>query len=401
MISGLEASTVISGLNSETDYTFYIYAMNVFGESATAASVSTSTIKTNVEFQIGATSQYYTGSRLDIQITTIPPDLNPEITYDSAPIEIGDHTGRVIVNSGRYVGSVDFSLSILDPKPMSATNVLAVAGDGRATISWTPPTNTGQGPITNYTITTPDIPLATTANNTITYAVITGLINGQSYSFTVIANNYFGASPGAISAAVMPKGVPSAPLSVLATADALGNVTVSWNNPSSTGGYPITSYTIRPVSTTISVTTSNSPYIFSTGLRGGYEYVFEVQATNAAGTGPASIASNSAIALTVPEKPTVSAIRGYKKATVSWNIPSSGGRPITTFVIQTNPATSVYNTPDGATQQYEIYGLDDHVTYSFSVYGVNELGDGDAGTTPLIVGKPVLPQRGNRPSWFS
>ena len=401
IISGLEVSTVISGLNSETDYTFDIYALNVFGESATATSVSTSTIKTNVEFQIGATSQYYTGSRLDIQITTIPPDLNPEITYDSAPIEIGDHTGRVTVNSGRYVGSVDFSLSILDPKPMSATNVLAVAGDGRATISWTPPTNTGQGPITNYTITTPDIPILTTANNTITYAVITGLTNGQSYSFTVIANNYFGASPSAISAAVMPKGVPSAPLSVLATADALGSVTVSWDSPTSTGGYPITSYTIRPVSTTISVTTNNSPYIFSTGLRGGYEYVFEVQATNAAGTGPASIASNSAIALTVPEKPTVSAIRGYKKATVSWNIPSSGGRPITTFVIQTNPATSVYNTPDGATQQYEIYGLDDHVTYSFSVYGVNELGDGDAGTTPLIVGKPVLPQRGNRPSWFS
>jgi hypothetical protein len=129
--------------------------------------------------------------------------------------------------------------------------------------------------------------------------------------------------------------------------------------------------------------------------------VFEVQATNAFGTGPASIASNTAIPLTPPEPPTVSAIRGYKKATVSWTIPNSGGRPITSFVIQTSPATLAYTTPDGATTQYEIYELDDRIAYSFSVYGRNDVGNGESGVTPFLVGKSVAPKRGNRPSWFA
>jgi hypothetical protein len=354
-------------------------------------------------FQIENTSQYYTGERLDVQITTIPPDLKYTVSYTSEPIAIGEHNGTVTVNAGGYVGSATFVLTLLDPKPMPVQDLAVVAGDGSATVRWTAPTNTAQGPIANYTIAPipADAPSITTPNDSARSATISGLQNGKTYRFSVIANNYYGASLAALTEEVVPKGAPSAPRSVFATTNPSGSVTVEWDPPVSDGGYPVTSYVVRPSSSIRPVTVQGTSYTFTTGLRGGYSYVFEVQATNTFGTGPASIASNTAIPLTPPEPPTVSAIRGYKKATVSWTIPNSGGRPITSFVIQTSPATLAYTTPDGATTQYEIYDLDDSVAYSFAVYGRNDVGNGESGITPFLVGKSVAPKRGNRPSWFA
>ncbi len=90
---------------------------------------------------------------------------------------------------------------------------------------------------------------------------------------------------------------PEAPTAVNATA---GNAsaTVSWTPPPP-GASPITSYTVTPYagSTALTPTTvSGSPPPASatvTGLTNGTAYTFTVSATNAAGTGPASTASNS------------------------------------------------------------------------------------------------------------
>lgn len=401
-VNSSATSATLPGLSADQSYIISIYAVNAFGES-TAASITTTTIAKNVVFQIENTSQYYTGDRLDVRIVTIPPALEYTVSYASAPIAIGTYTGTVSVDTGSYVGSATFSLVILDPKPAPVQDRVAVAGDGSVTVRWTAPTNTGQGPITKYTIAPipADAPSITTPNDTLRSVTIGGLQNGSTYRFSIIAYNAFGESPAALTEAVIPKGPPSAPRSVFATTNPSGSVTVQWDPPVSDGGYPVTSYVVRPSSSIRPVTVQGTSYTFTTGLRGGYSYVFEVQATNAFGTGPASIASNTAIPLTPPEPPTVSAIRGYKKATVSWTIPNSGGRPITSFVIQTSPATLAYTTPDGATTQYEIYDLDDSVTYSFAVYGRNDVGNGESGITPFLVGKSVAPKRGNRPSWFA
>lgn len=401
-VNSSATSATLPGLNADQSYTISIYAVNAFGESV-AASITTNTIAKNVIFQIENTSQYYTGERLDVRIATIPPALEYTVSYASAPIAIGTYTGTVSVDTGSYVGSATFSLVILDPKPAPVQGLVAIAGDGSVAVRWTAPITTGQGPITKYTIAPipADAPSITTPNETLRSVTIIGLQNGATYRFSVIANNAFGESPAALTEAVIPKGPPSAPRSVFATTNPSGSVTVQWDPPLSDGGYPVTSYIVRPSSAARSVTVQGTSHTFTTGLRGGYSYVFEVQATNTFGTGPASIASNTAIPLTPPEPPTVSAIRGYKKATVSWTIPNSGGRPITSFVIQTSPPTLAYTTPEGATTQYEIYDLDDSVTYSFAVYGINDVGNGESGVTPFLLGKSAVPKRGNRPSWFS
>jgi sugar lactone lactonase YvrE len=397
-------SVTIPNLTPNTSYTLYIYAVNIFGESA-GISLTTSTTADTVGFLFGGTTQFYTSSTITVETRTIPADLPVFTTYSlngtpiAVPSSIGTYNGIASVASGSYVGSAGFTLSIIDPRPGPVTHLTAEPQNRRVALSWIPPTIIA---ITNFTVTTADIPPITTFNNFTSSLVVSDLTNGIKYSFSVVANNFYGSSaPTTVDAT--PIGAPTAPLNIVPIVTARSSIQISWNPPVNSGGLPITSYIIQPNTpnqTTASVTIDRSPYEFVTGLRGGFPYVFIVRAVNAAGIGDASVASASIVPLTTPEKPTVSAIRGYQKATVSWSIPSNGGLPITSFVIQTSPATRIYQTSDGVTSQYEIYGLNDTVTYSFSVYGVNSFGNGATGVSPFVVPKPPAPKRGNRPSWF-
>lgn len=85
--------------------------------------------------------------------------------------------------------------------------------------------------------------------------------------------------------------VPGAPTAASASA---GNAraTVSFTAPVFTGGAPITGYTVTANPSGASVNGAGSPITF-TGLTNGTSYSFTVAATNAAGTGPTSAATNS------------------------------------------------------------------------------------------------------------
>ncbi|BFT69536.1 S-layer homology domain-containing protein [Paenibacillus sp. P36] len=88
--------------------------------------------------------------------------------------------------------------------PAAPTNVSAVAGNGEATVSFTAPTDNGGSAITGYEVT------ASSGNITVTGQsspiVITGLVNGTSYTFTVKAISDVGKSvPSAESNTVIPQ----------------------------------------------------------------------------------------------------------------------------------------------------------------------------------------------------
>jgi len=76
--------------------------------------------------------------------------------------------------------------------PGTPTEVTAVAGNGRATIAFTVPSETGGSPITGYeVIISPGNAVVAGGSSPIT---VTGLTNGVSYTFTVIAINSAGRS---------------------------------------------------------------------------------------------------------------------------------------------------------------------------------------------------------------
>lgn len=95
--------------------------------------------------------------------------------------------------------------------------------------------------------------------------------------------------------------IPGAPTIGTATAGN-GQATVLFTAPVANGG-GITSYTVTATPGGITATAANSPIVV-TGLTNGTEYTFTVKATNSAGTGPASAASNSVTpAAPVPVNP--------------------------------------------------------------------------------------------------
>ena len=186
--------------------------------------------------------------------------------------------------------------------PGQVTGVTATAGQASANVSWTAPA-TG-GPPTSYDI-TPYIGSAAQTATTVTGTppatskTITGLTPGTAYTFKVTASNPGGS--GAASAAsnsVTPTGAgaPAAPTGATAEADTKSAL-VSWTVPSDDGGSAITGYTVTPFAgttagTPVSVDASTTKTRVS-GLTNGTAYTFKVAATNGAGTGPPSGASNA------------------------------------------------------------------------------------------------------------
>ena len=85
---------------------------------------------------------------------------------------------------------------------------------------------------------------------------------------------------------------PGAPTNVVATA---GNASasVTWKAPANNGGAAITAYTVTSAPGAKTCSTNGATSCTVSGLTNGTAYTFTVKATNSAGTGPASAASNA------------------------------------------------------------------------------------------------------------
>jgi hypothetical protein len=178
--------------------------------------------------------------------------------------------------------------------PDAPSNVSAAAGNASATVTWTAPFNEGSA-ITSYTVTSSPAGGTATVPGSAFKAVVSGLSNGTSYTFTVSATNGVGTGPASpASNSVTPLGPPGAPTSVAAAA---GNAqaTVSWAAPADNGGTPITKYTVTaaPGGQTASTNDGTTLSATVTGLSNGVTYRFTVVAHNQVGDGPASSPSNA------------------------------------------------------------------------------------------------------------
>ena len=198
--------------------------------------------------------------------------------------------------------------------PDAPTAVQGVAGTGQIEVSWTPPAGDGGSPILGYSITQtgeqcgPNGPhcATVTAAADATSVVVTGLLNGTSYSFTVHATNAIGngAESTASPAVTTNPGVATAPpfVSAVGLSEA---ALLQWSPPANNGGSPITSYTFTASPGGVTVTLPvGSPTHVMTGLTNGTHYTFTVHATNAFGDSPESPPSTSVFVYGGPDAPT-------------------------------------------------------------------------------------------------
>lgn len=183
--------------------------------------------------------------------------------------------------------------------PFNAPTILNVsAGNASAIVTFEAPTQTGGG-IIGYTVTsTPGGFTDTNAGGSpnILSRTVNALSNGTSYTFKVTASNGVTTTTSAASNSVIPALTPippGAPTNVMAFAGAAGSgqATVSFSEPTSSGGATITGYAVSGGGTDSNAGSATLSHLI-TGLAPG-NYVFTVKATNSAGAGLASAASNS------------------------------------------------------------------------------------------------------------
>lgn len=170
--------------------------------------------------------------------------------------------------------------------PDAPTGLTVTAGNAQVTLNWIAPTFYGGQAIGYYTVYQDGVSL--TDHPTGLTDVITGLTNGQNYSFTVVAHNSVGNSTQSSSVSGIPCTVPNAPTGLTAT-PSNAQVILNWNAPAFNGGRVIIDYKLyhsTDSGSSYSVIASPSGLTCTdTGLNNGQTYWYEVSAVNAAGEG--------------------------------------------------------------------------------------------------------------------
>jgi hypothetical protein len=330
--------------------------------------------------------------------------------------DVGTHTFTLSASPEGVAGTPitqTFTLTVNGPAataPDAPVIGTATAGNGQATVAFTPPASDGGSPVTSYTVTATDTTNRAhggqTATGTGSPVTVTGLTNGDRYTFTVKATNAVGTGPAsAPSKAVTPQApvvakVPGAPV-IDAVAPGNGQARVIFQAPASNGGSPVTGYTVTATDLTHpslggQTATGKSSPITVSHLTNGDRYTFTVKATNAVGTGPASGPSKAVTPATVPGAPFVEDVTaGDAEAQVIFGGPASdGGSPVTGYEVTAGDLSDPRygnRTATGEGSPVTVTHLINGDRYTFTVKATNAVGLGPA-SAPSKAVTPEAPK---------
>ena len=262
------------------------------------------------------------------------------------------------------------------------SSVSAIAGNTSASVSWSVPVSDGGGAITGYTATLNPGNLACNVDASVRNCVFNGLVNGNTYTVTVAAQNSVGSGIPSAEITVVPATTPSAPGAPGVVASD-GAVTVSWVTPVNNGGSAITSYTVTATPGGATCTTTELSCLFS-GLQNLSSYTFNVVATNVMGTSATSPASSAVIpsASWVTNPEFVSAVPGNKVVVLTWSVGVlSSGSP-TGYVVKTSDGVEVCRT---TAVTCTVGGLVNGSTPTFSVEALGATAVAASQAVPKVV----------------
>ena len=266
--------------------------------------------------------------------------------------------------------TVGLALIVIPRAPSPPTNIVAIAGNAMASISFLAVPNA-----TSYTVTSSMG--NRTATGTTSPLLVTGLVNNKNYTFTVTATSQNGTSaPSDISNIITPQLQATAPVNIKAVG---GNSSAIISFTRTDAGLART-FTVTSTPGSISETGTLSPITVS-GLTNGVSYTFKVTATNAIGNSFTSLPSN-AITPTPPLYiPTsVTAIPLNRSASVSFETGSAG----LTYTVMSFPGSI---SAIGTTSPIIVPGLNNGTAYTFTVKSTNQWGTSE----PSASSNPVTP----------
>jgi hypothetical protein len=236
--------------------------------------------------------------------------------------------------------------------PGAPLNVAGVASNNAVRVSWSPAQS--NQPVNSYTVFTSTAGPAVAPVSVVpiagslfppTSVLISGLVNGTSYTFTVTATNASGTSPvSAPSAPVIPPGisVPAAPTGATAIpGDTQASVSFTVSPPPQ--GAPVTSYVVTsaPGGIVVSIPPPASGNIGTAlvgGLTNGVSYTFTVQAVDIAGASAPSAPSNAVV-------PSAAHVPVLQVAISGPSSVSTTPTQVSYTITVTNPITATSNFP--------------------------------------------------------
>ena len=284
--------------------------------------------------------------------------------------------------------------------PAKPTGFSAMPGDGQVSLQWTDPddatitgwqyrykTEDSYGPWTGI----PGGGPTTTAHT------VTGLENGASYTFMLLAHNASGNGAESDEVTATPIPVPAKPAGFSATSGD-GQVSLQWSDPNDA---TITGWQYRYRTegdygpwTGIPGGGAGTTGHIVTGLENGASYTFKLRAVNASGNGAESDEA-TATPVPVPAKPTgFSAMPGDGQVVLSWN--DLNDATIAGWEYNLRRAggefeadwTYILGSSDRTTS-YTVTGLDNGTAYTFKLRAINASGNGaesdEATATPVAV----------------
>lgn len=264
---------------------------------------------------------------------------------------------------------VSRTFSVNPVQPGAPGSVVATAGDAQVAVAFSVPSDNGGSAITGYTVTVSPADVAP-VNGSSSPIIVSGLSNGQAYSFSVTASNVAGTGPASTASN---------------TVTPASGQTITFDNPGpqdfgSTPSLVASSDSGLPV-----VFSTTTPAVCSVSSAGVLETLGVGSCTvNADQPGDAhvrpaiQISRSFAINAVVPGAPVIGSTRvvGAGSIEVSFNAPAfGGGAPITDYTVSSSPG-GISVSGDGS--PLTVTGLDAGTDYRFSVVASNSAGSGSA-----------------------
>jgi uncharacterized protein (TIGR02145 family) len=217
--TGTTSPINVTGLTNGTAYTFTVVATNAVGNSV--ASVASSSVTPAVPNTVPGppTAVVATAGNASASVAFVAPTNNGGSvvtgytvtsnpgsfigTGTTSPINVTGLTNgtaytftivatNAVGNSVASAASTAVTPVVPNTVPGAPTAVIATAGNASASIAFLAPSNNGGSTITSYTVTSN--PGGITGTGSGSPITVTGLTNGTSYTFTVVATNSVGSS---------------------------------------------------------------------------------------------------------------------------------------------------------------------------------------------------------------
>ncbi len=401
--TSVATTQTVNKANTTTTVTSSTSGNSVFGQSVTfTATVSVTapgagTPSGTVTFKDGSTT-LGTGT-----LTTVSGAKTA--TFTTSALTVGSHPVTAAYGGATdFAGSTSIALTQAVATAATTTSLNSSANPAKqghsvtftATVSVTAPgAGTPSGTVTfkdgSTTLGTGALMLVS-GHMTATYATSTLTVGGHQITAVYGGSADFAVSPSSALTQTVST-VPGAPIGVTATAG-LAAAVVTWTAPSTTGGLPVTGYTVTSSPGAKTCTWTSGPLSCTvSNLTPGTAYTFTVTATNATGTSAPSTASTP-VTPTAPTPPVVtgatrqqgassSTTTGTAAASLSGSTPSTpaisaSGKGIGALTVAQYKANPTSGSVSGGTGVYYDLELATGSTFSSVSLTICTLGGGNA-----------------------